>query len=81
MDLQLKAVSSSILGVYLSKHRNMLVVESFIRSLVKNYGRYVQCIQTVEEHGIQKHAISSVVTYYTCIQLDNLVCIHAKYYD
>ena len=30
-----------ILGVYLSRHRNMLVAEAFLRSLVEKYGRHV----------------------------------------
>jgi putative transposase len=29
-----------ILGIYISRHRNMLVVELFLRSLVKLYGRH-----------------------------------------
>jgi putative transposase len=30
-----------ILGVYISRHRNMIVVELFLRSLVKLYGRHI----------------------------------------
>ena len=31
---------SSVLGIYISEERNMLVVEKFIRSLVDKYGRH-----------------------------------------
>jgi len=30
-----------ILGVYISRHRNMLVAEAFLKSLVKLYGKYI----------------------------------------
>jgi putative transposase len=30
-----------ILGVHISKHRNMLVAESFLKSLVKIYGKHI----------------------------------------
>ena len=29
-----------MLGIYISKERNMLVAEKFIRSLVENYGKH-----------------------------------------
>jgi transposase-like protein len=39
--IAIEPVNSSILGFYLSRHkRNTLIVESFLRSLVKNYGRH-----------------------------------------
>jgi putative transposase len=30
-----------ILGVYISRHRNMLVAEAFLKSLVKLYGKHI----------------------------------------
>ena len=30
-----------ILGVYISRHRNMLVAESFLKSLIKLYGKHI----------------------------------------
>ncbi|MFZ0510380.1 MAG: DDE-type integrase/transposase/recombinase, partial [Candidatus Nitrosopolaris sp.] len=30
-----------VLGVYISRHRNMLVVESFLKSLIEIYGRHI----------------------------------------
>ena len=39
MDL-VESVSSSVLGIYISEERNMLIAEKFIRSLVVNYGRH-----------------------------------------
>ncbi len=34
-------VHKQILGVYVSRHRNMLVAESFLRSLIKIYGKHI----------------------------------------
>jgi putative transposase len=36
----LEPIRHRILGVYLSRHRNMLVAESFLRSLIKSYGKH-----------------------------------------
>jgi putative transposase len=36
----IEPVHSTVLGIYLSRHRNMLVIESFLRSLIKIYGRH-----------------------------------------
>ena len=36
----IEPVHSTVLRIYLSRHRNMLVVESFLRSLIKIYGRH-----------------------------------------
>lgn len=35
-----EAVHRVVLGVYISRHRNMLVTESFLKSLVHLYGRH-----------------------------------------
>ena len=40
-----------ILGVYISRHRNMLVAESFLKSLIKLYGKHVVSI-LMADHGI-----------------------------
>src|SRR5215204_3656905 len=37
----IEPIHQIILGVYISRHRNMLVAESFLRSLVKLYGRQI----------------------------------------
>ena len=34
-------IHHKILGVYISRHRNMLVAESFLKSLVKLYGKHI----------------------------------------
>jgi hypothetical protein len=57
----IEPVHSTVLGIYLSRHRNMLVVESFLRSLIKIYGRHILYIQTVE-HGTQKHVFFWVLS-------------------
>ena len=36
----IEPIHSSVLGIYISEERNMLVAEKFIRSLVFKYGRY-----------------------------------------
>jgi transposase-like protein len=33
-------IHKQILGVYISRHRNMIVVESFLRSLLRIYGKH-----------------------------------------
>ena len=38
--IAIEPVRSTVLGVYLSRHRNMLVAESFLRSLIEIYGRH-----------------------------------------
>jgi putative transposase len=36
----IEPVHRTVLGVYVSRHRNMLVAETFLRSLVRLYGRH-----------------------------------------
>ena len=36
----IEPIHSSVLGIYISEERNMLVAEKFIRSLVEKYGRH-----------------------------------------
>ena len=36
----IEPVHSSVLGIYISEERNMLVAEKFIRSLLSNYGKH-----------------------------------------
>ena len=36
----IEPINSSVLGIYISKDRNMLVAEKFIRSLVSEYGKH-----------------------------------------
>jgi len=36
----IEPIHSSVLGIYISKKRNMLFAEKFIRSLVEKYGRH-----------------------------------------
>ena len=38
--LCIEPIHSSVLGIYISEERNMLVAEKFIRSLVENYGKH-----------------------------------------
>jgi putative transposase len=35
----IEAVHKQVLGVYISRHKNMLVAESFLRTLIKVYGK------------------------------------------
>ncbi|HET9807195.1 MAG TPA: DDE-type integrase/transposase/recombinase [Nitrososphaeraceae archaeon] len=36
----IEPIHSSVLGIYISEERNMLVAEHFIRSLIQKYGRH-----------------------------------------
>ena len=36
----IEPIHSSVLGIYISEERNMLIAEKFIRSLVSNYGKH-----------------------------------------
>ena len=36
----IEPINNSVLGIYISKERNMLVAEKFIRSLVSKYGKH-----------------------------------------
>ena len=40
----IKPIDKSVLGIYISEERNMLVAEKFIRSLVEKYGKHLLCI-------------------------------------
>ncbi|MGD1838541.1 MAG: DDE-type integrase/transposase/recombinase [Nitrososphaeraceae archaeon] len=37
----IEPVHKSVLGIYISKERNMFVAEQFIRSLVEKYGKHI----------------------------------------
>jgi putative transposase len=37
----IEPVYSSVLGIYISEERNMIVAEKFIRSLVEKYGKHI----------------------------------------
>ena len=37
----IEPIHRQVLGVYVSRHRNMLVAESFLRSLIKIYGKHI----------------------------------------
>ena len=37
----IEPVHKSVLGIHISKERNMFVAENFIRSLVENYGKHI----------------------------------------
>ncbi|OLE43277.1 MAG: hypothetical protein AUF73_02770 [Thaumarchaeota archaeon 13_1_20CM_2_39_11] len=38
--IAVEPIHRQILGVHISRHRNMIVAESFLRSLIKNYGKH-----------------------------------------
>ena len=37
----IEPIHGRILGIYISRHRNMLIAESFLKSLVKLYGKHI----------------------------------------
>jgi transposase-like protein len=49
----IEPIHNSVLGIFLSEERNMLVAEIFIRSLVFKYGKHT--VYTDGEDGIPKH--------------------------
>ena len=53
----IEPLHKTILGIYISEERNMLVAENFIRSLVEKYGKHTVYIQ-MEVHGTTRHAMS-----------------------
>jgi putative transposase len=38
----IEPIHSSVLGIYISEEKNMLVAEKFIRSLVSMYGNHIE---------------------------------------
>ena len=52
----IEPIYKSVLGIYISKERNMLVAEKFIKSLVENYGKHT--VYTDGVHDMMKHVIS-----------------------
>ena len=51
----IEPIDKSVLRIYISEERNMLVAETFIRSLVENYENIVYIL--MEVHGMMKHVI------------------------
>ena len=49
----IEPVHKSVLGIHISQARNMLILSSFLESLLEKYGRHIQSILMVEL-GIQK---------------------------
>ncbi len=39
--IAIEPIHRIVLGVYISRHRNMLVVEAFLKSLIEMYGRHI----------------------------------------
>jgi putative transposase len=52
----IEPIHISVLGIYISEERNMIVAEKFIRSLGEKYGKYTVYI-LMEVHCIMRHAV------------------------
>ena len=52
----LNQVHSSVLGIYISEERNMLVAERFIQSLVEKYGKHT--VTQMVELGTMKQVMN-----------------------
>jgi putative transposase len=52
----IEPVHKQVLGVHVSRHRNMLVAEYFLRSLIKVNGKHILYIQ-MADHGILRHVL------------------------
>ena len=70
--IAVEPIHRQILGVYLSRHRNMIVAESFLRSLIKIYGKHIvysdggvwypeACISLGLEHRLHSPYEKSIV--------------------
>jgi putative transposase len=72
-------IHKQILGVYVSRHRNMIIAELFLRSLIRIYGRHVvysdggtwypeACISLGLEHRLhspyEKSIVESTIEYF-----------------
>jgi putative transposase len=53
----IEPIHSSVLGIYISEERNMLIAEKFIRSLVSNYGKHV----VYTDGGTWYHEAGSII--------------------
>jgi putative transposase len=52
----IEPIHNSVLGIYISEERNMIVAEKLIRSLVEKYGKHTLFILMVV-HGMMRHVI------------------------
>jgi putative transposase len=70
--IAVEPIHRQILGVYISKHRNMIIAESFLRSLIKIYGIHTvysdggtwypeACVSLGLEHRLQLPYEKSIV--------------------
>ena len=53
----IEPIDKSLLGIYISEERNMLVAEKFIRSLGSKYGKHTYCIYRWR-YFVQKNVMS-----------------------
>jgi putative transposase len=67
-----ESIQRQILGVYISRHRNMIITESFLRMLIKIYGKHTvysdggtwcpqACISLGLEHRLHSSYEKSIV--------------------
>ena len=70
--IAVEPIHRQILGVYISRHRNMIVVEAFLRSLIRIYGKHTvysdggswypeACISLGLEHRLHSSYEKSIV--------------------
>ena len=52
----IEPIYNSVLGIYISEERNMIVAEKLIRSLVEKYGKHTLFILMVV-HGMMRHVM------------------------
>ena len=67
-----KPIHKQILGVYISRHKNMIVAEAFLSSLIRMYGKHTvysdggtwypeACVSLNLEHGLHSSYEKSIV--------------------
>jgi transposase-like protein len=54
MDCCREPIHKQILGIYISRHRNIIIAESFLSSLIELRGKHI-VIVIREEYGILGH--------------------------
>jgi putative transposase len=69
--IAIEPVNKSVLGIYISEERNMLIAEKFIRSRVSNYGKHIVYTdggtwykEVCKVIGLKHYLHSSILVYY-----------------
>ena len=84
-------IHKQILGVYISRHRNMIVVEAFLSALIRIYGKHTvysdggnwypeACVSLGLKHRLHssyEKSIKWIMQSAACIHMANSFCVQA----